>query len=228
MNILCAEFRYTHNTTLLFGTTLLKHGRHVDYWNRLLNMRMRVCWSWIVLLPSDTNINIITSITAVLLPFVIYLFTFPRSNMTGGKLCHHETCRRHDDLASGIWVRLLRISRYVCHSVLDSNGTTEIRRKFVLRHNDKSIRSMLVHLKYFNSSGASHNASVFALALFTLRIFWNRTRPLVALYVCIEREVPLNSLFSSRQTNVLKTERRDTFGLPLNRPRALEVVGCLR
>jgi hypothetical protein len=34
----------THNRTLLFGNTLLKHGRHFDYWNQPLNMRMRVCY----------------------------------------------------------------------------------------------------------------------------------------------------------------------------------------
>jgi hypothetical protein len=32
-----------HNRTLLFGGTLLKHGRHFDYWNQPLNMRMRIC-----------------------------------------------------------------------------------------------------------------------------------------------------------------------------------------
>jgi hypothetical protein len=31
-----------HNTTLLFGSTLLKHGRQFDYWNQPLNMRMCV------------------------------------------------------------------------------------------------------------------------------------------------------------------------------------------
>jgi hypothetical protein len=33
----------THNRTLLFYSTLLKHGRHFDYWNQSLNMSMRVC-----------------------------------------------------------------------------------------------------------------------------------------------------------------------------------------
>jgi hypothetical protein len=28
----------------LFGITLLKHGRHFDYWNQTMNMRMRVCY----------------------------------------------------------------------------------------------------------------------------------------------------------------------------------------
>jgi hypothetical protein len=35
-------------------------------------------WSWDVLLPSDTYRKHITSITAVLLPFVTYLLTLPR------------------------------------------------------------------------------------------------------------------------------------------------------
>jgi hypothetical protein len=34
----------THNRTLLIGRTILKHGRHFDYWNQPLNMRMRVCY----------------------------------------------------------------------------------------------------------------------------------------------------------------------------------------
>jgi hypothetical protein len=32
----------THNRTLLFGSTPLKHGRHCDYWNQPQNMRMRI------------------------------------------------------------------------------------------------------------------------------------------------------------------------------------------
>jgi hypothetical protein len=32
----------THNRTLLFGSKVLKNGRHFDYWNQPLNMRMRV------------------------------------------------------------------------------------------------------------------------------------------------------------------------------------------
>jgi uncharacterized membrane protein len=46
MNILCIESfcpQKTHNRTLIFGSTLLKHGRHFDYWNQPLNIRMRVC-----------------------------------------------------------------------------------------------------------------------------------------------------------------------------------------
>jgi hypothetical protein len=34
----------THSCTTLFVSTLLKHGRHSDYWNQSLNMRMRVCY----------------------------------------------------------------------------------------------------------------------------------------------------------------------------------------
>jgi hypothetical protein len=47
MNIVCTESfspHKTHNRTLLFHITLLKHGRHFDYWNQPLNMRMRVCY----------------------------------------------------------------------------------------------------------------------------------------------------------------------------------------
>jgi hypothetical protein len=33
-----------HNGTLLFGNTLLKHGRHFYYWNQSLNIRMRACY----------------------------------------------------------------------------------------------------------------------------------------------------------------------------------------
>jgi hypothetical protein len=34
----------THNTTLLFGSIILKHCRHFDYWNHPLNMSMCVCY----------------------------------------------------------------------------------------------------------------------------------------------------------------------------------------
>jgi hypothetical protein len=47
MNILSIESFWpqkTHNRTLLFGSMLLKHGRHFDYWNQPLNMHMRVCY----------------------------------------------------------------------------------------------------------------------------------------------------------------------------------------
>jgi hypothetical protein len=68
----------THNKQLLFRA-LLEHGRHFDYWNQPLNMHvhllLRLSWSWTVLLPSDMNRKPITSITAVLLQFVIYLLT---------------------------------------------------------------------------------------------------------------------------------------------------------
>jgi hypothetical protein len=47
MNILCiGSFcsQKTLNGTLLFGSTHFKHGRHFDYWNQPLNMRMCVCY----------------------------------------------------------------------------------------------------------------------------------------------------------------------------------------
>jgi hypothetical protein len=33
-----------HNRTLLFGSILLKHGRHFDYWNQPLHIHMRICF----------------------------------------------------------------------------------------------------------------------------------------------------------------------------------------
>jgi hypothetical protein len=34
----------THNRTHIFGSTLLKHGLHFDYWNKPLNICMCVCY----------------------------------------------------------------------------------------------------------------------------------------------------------------------------------------
>jgi hypothetical protein len=47
MKIPCIEsfcLQKRHNRTLLFDNTLLKHGRHFDYWNQPLNMSMRLCY----------------------------------------------------------------------------------------------------------------------------------------------------------------------------------------
>jgi hypothetical protein len=47
MNIFAlSSFAHTkkHNRTLLFGSTLLKHDCHFDYWIQSLNMRLRVCY----------------------------------------------------------------------------------------------------------------------------------------------------------------------------------------
>jgi hypothetical protein len=68
-----------HNRMLLFISVLLKHGRHFDYWNQPLNMHMRVCYldcyeaglcCYLVMHRKP-----ITSITAVLFPFMTYLLT---------------------------------------------------------------------------------------------------------------------------------------------------------
>jgi hypothetical protein len=61
-----------HKRTLFFVSTL-KHCRHFDYWNQNAHLLPRLPWSWAVLLPSDTHRKPITSITAVLFPFVNYL-----------------------------------------------------------------------------------------------------------------------------------------------------------
>jgi hypothetical protein len=61
------------------ASTLLKHGRHFDYWNQPLNMCMRICYldcheaglcCYLVI-----HSQLITSISAILLPFVTYLLT---------------------------------------------------------------------------------------------------------------------------------------------------------
>jgi hypothetical protein len=48
MNIIYTESfcpqKKKDNRKLLFCSTLFKHGRHFDYWNQPLNMRMRVCY----------------------------------------------------------------------------------------------------------------------------------------------------------------------------------------
>jgi hypothetical protein len=47
MNILCIESFCTqrkHNRTSFFGSTLLKHNHHFDYWNQALNTSVRVCY----------------------------------------------------------------------------------------------------------------------------------------------------------------------------------------
>jgi hypothetical protein len=47
MNILCIGSFCTqklHSRMPLFGSTLLKHGCHFDYWNQPLNMSMLVCY----------------------------------------------------------------------------------------------------------------------------------------------------------------------------------------
>jgi hypothetical protein len=66
----------THNITLFFVSTLLEHGHHFDYWNQPLNICMRICYldchdaglCWCLVI----HIESIMSVTAVLLPFVIY------------------------------------------------------------------------------------------------------------------------------------------------------------
>jgi hypothetical protein len=47
INMFCIESfcpQKSHNRMLLFSSTILKHGRHFDYWNQPLNMRMYVCY----------------------------------------------------------------------------------------------------------------------------------------------------------------------------------------
>jgi hypothetical protein len=59
----------------------------------------RLSWSWTVLLPSDTQRKPITSITAVLLPFVTYLLTFIIAYSFRGlaSMCETTQCHNSDD-----------------------------------------------------------------------------------------------------------------------------------
>jgi hypothetical protein len=68
----------THNITLLFGNTLLSHSRNFHCWNQPLNMCLRVFY--LECHEGDTHRKPITSITSVLLPFVVYLLTVSRIN----------------------------------------------------------------------------------------------------------------------------------------------------
>jgi hypothetical protein len=84
VNILCIGpfcSQKTHNRTLLLGSGVIRNSRHFDYWNQLLNMRMRVyypnchevalCWYLVIHRKSVTSI----------LPFVTYLLTPRRINI---------------------------------------------------------------------------------------------------------------------------------------------------
>jgi hypothetical protein len=97
MNILCMELFYSqrkHNGTLIFGSILLEHFRHVEYWNQPLNMRLPIyylgSWKWTVLLSSDTRRNPITPITSVVLLFVTYLLHLPRNTHVTFTRCIHQ------------------------------------------------------------------------------------------------------------------------------------------
>jgi hypothetical protein len=87
MDILCTEFfclqKKKQNRTLLCGSTLLKHGRHLDHWNQPLNMRIHICYLDChevgLCCCLVTYIKPIVSITAVLLPFVTHLLTLTRA-----------------------------------------------------------------------------------------------------------------------------------------------------
>jgi hypothetical protein len=85
MNILCIESfcPQKHNRTLLFCNILLKHGGHFNFSNQPLNMSKHVCYldcheaglcCYLVIIYTKP----ITTITAVLLPFVTYLLTLLR------------------------------------------------------------------------------------------------------------------------------------------------------
>jgi hypothetical protein len=83
MNILCIESFFPQKKKRTTGrcTSVLNQARS-PFWllksaSQLVYVRLlpRLSWSWTVLLPSDTHRQTITSITAVVLPFMTYLLT---------------------------------------------------------------------------------------------------------------------------------------------------------
>jgi hypothetical protein len=62
----------THNWMLLFDSTLLKHGRHFDYWNQPLNMRIRVCY--LDCLEAGLCCYLVIHIENLLLPLQLFYF----------------------------------------------------------------------------------------------------------------------------------------------------------
>jgi hypothetical protein len=75
-----------HNRMLIFDNKLLKDGHHFDYWNQLLNVRMRISYLCChaaglrCYLVIHIQYKPITYITVVLLPFVTCLLTVPHNN----------------------------------------------------------------------------------------------------------------------------------------------------
>jgi hypothetical protein len=86
MNILCIQSfcpQKTHKRTLISGSILLKHGRHIDYRNQPMNMLMRVCYldchkvglCYYLVIHIE---HLLRPLQQFLLPFVTYLLTLPR------------------------------------------------------------------------------------------------------------------------------------------------------
>jgi hypothetical protein len=55
------------------GNTLIKRGRHFDYWNQ------RMPWSWTVLLPNDTYKTYYVHYSCFTFNVVTYLPILPRN-----------------------------------------------------------------------------------------------------------------------------------------------------
>jgi hypothetical protein len=96
MSILCIQSfcsqKRTHTRTLLFISTLLKHGRHFDYWNQPLIMRMHVCY----LDSHETGLfcYLVIHIWNLLLLFVTVLLTLPRRFHFQGRIVSQENNQR--------------------------------------------------------------------------------------------------------------------------------------
>jgi hypothetical protein len=69
---LCSSVVYSSSTVAIFTS-------EISLWTCTCASATYTVMSWTVLLASDTHRKLITSITAVLLPFVAYLLTLPRA-----------------------------------------------------------------------------------------------------------------------------------------------------
>jgi hypothetical protein len=82
----------TYNRTLFFGNTL-KYGRHSDYWNQPLNMRIRV-W-YLDCFEAGLCYYLVIHIEKLLRPFWLFYFLlwpvyWRRIHPTGIRVCEWE------------------------------------------------------------------------------------------------------------------------------------------
>jgi hypothetical protein len=103
MNSLCIESfcsQKTQNRKLHFGITLLKQGRHFDYWNQPLNMCMRVCY--VDCHETGLCCYLVMHIEKLLRP--LQLFYFHLWHIYWISLFHKVTCINIDNMTNDIKV----------------------------------------------------------------------------------------------------------------------------
>jgi hypothetical protein len=81
INILCIESfcpQKSQNRMLLFGSKILKHGRHFDYWNQPLNMHM--CGCYLDCHKDGLWCYLVIHVETLLHPLQLFYFHFPSYN----------------------------------------------------------------------------------------------------------------------------------------------------